>query len=398
MNSTNLTVEKYLKQEGLKPFTDPEQFWSWAQKRAGTSLIRQYQFLLEQRTTGTELGKANFYDFISSHNLSIIANSFEYDLLQDILLWSEPKLPQKGIILELGCHTGLLLRYYALARPDTQVIGIDISEKAIKTARDIANQKGIKNISFYQSDLLKTMDFPFTSVDCIISGRVLSELMTAQFRYQLSWDQISYPPIDEHLDAYAKTALGLCTQKLSPEGSFLITERLSNYDRFNRAWFLTQKTGFTPHKSSITPICWTDVAGKHKTWFFEASKTIETNPSLEPLNLVEIPLLSKGAEVVNDETRLLFNGLLAYQTWLALDRTKISQKVLLNWTGGGEEYIELGKAGSDLRYAFVGNNMGNYLLTLFLSFEREFVNNDINEYINQLLGDGARIISRQNFD
>ena len=131
--------------------------------------------------------------------------------------------------------------------------------------------------------------------------------------------------------------------------------------------------------------------------FFEARKNIDTNLSLKPLNPPEIPLLSKVSELVDDETRILFNGLLAYQTWLALDHSKTSQKVLLNWPGGGEEYIELGKTGSDLGYAFVGNNMGNYLLTLFLKFEIESVKNDINEYINQLLGDGAKI-SRQILD
>jgi SAM-dependent methyltransferase len=393
MKSTNLTIENFLNREGIKFFTNPELFWSWAQKRTGNSTIKQYQDFLEQRSTGYELGKKNFYDFIGTHNLSIVANSFEYELIQNILLWTESKLPQKGIILELGCHSGLLSRFYALIRPDAQVIGIDISKRAITTAREIADQKGINNLTYYQADVLEDMELSLPPVDCIISGRILSELMTAQFRYQTSWDQIAYAPIDEQLDIDAKRALIFCAKKISPSGSLLITERLSNYDRFNRAWLLTQKAGFILEKSSIAPICWTDVAGRHKTWFFEAKKVIDGNPSYKTLSLDEIPLLSKSTEVVNDESRLLLNGYLAYQTWLALDHSKKPQKVRLNLPGGVEEVIEQGKTGSELGYVFIGNTLGNYLLTLFLNFETESVKNDIEEYINQLLKDGAKIRS-----
>lgn len=391
MTDSNLSIEAYFKQEGLKAYTDSKQFWSWANKRIGASLVNQYLFLLEQRAKGEGLGETGFYDFIAPHKIARVANSFELGLLQNILEWVAPKLPQAGTILELGCHTGLLSRYYALARPNARVIGIDISQPAIESAKEIAQEKGINNLSFLQADLLNSQDVLPDPVNCIVSGRVLGELMTAAVRYQQSWDQIAYPPIREDLDSNAKSVLAFCATKISRNGLLLITERFSDYDRLNRIWRLTQLAGLQPSPDSITPVAWTDIAGAHKTWFFEARKANGPLFDFDSLDPLEIPLPSREGEIANDETRILFKGLLAYQTWFSLDHARVHSKSLIRWANGLEEHIELGETGNGLGYAFIGNNIGNYLLTLFLKFELDAVKTDIEEYTKHLLKSGAKI-------
>lgn len=392
MTDLNLSIDKFLKEEGLRQYTDAKQFWSWANQKIGAPLLAQYKSFLEERARGAGIGEQEFYEFIAPANISRIAGSFEFGLLHEILQWVEPKLPHEGVILELGCHTGLLSRFYAISRPNAKVIGIDISQSAINTARELAHEKRIENLSYIQADLLNSpQDFP-VNIDCIISGRILSELMDAKPRFQSSWKEIVYPEIDENLDPEARAVLAFCQKIISPNGTLLVTERLADYDRLNRTWLLAQETGFIPSFESITPITWTDVAGKHQSWFYEACKGAVIQAEPESINPMDVPLPSKEIELVDNETRILIKGLIAYQTWFSIKRSSIQREVLMRWPNGLEEHIELGETENKMGYVFIGNNAGNYLLTLFLRFEHAMVRKDIEEYINHLLNNGAVII------
>lgn len=385
-----IDINKFLHQEGLSPFTNSDIFWKWAEKRAGRSQIIQFQDLLHQRTTGEGKDFDEFYDRISNVNLSIIAASFEYGLLKCILEWVEPRLPENGTIIELGCHSGILTRYYALVRPKVNVIGIDISAKAIQTAQEIAARRKTKNLSFVQCDLLSMDITCLPKADCVISGRVLGELMDRKFRYMTSFDPGSFPPIEDSLDLKTQKAIGKCKGLLSKSGKLLVVERLANFDRLNRLWQMIQKTGFIIDPSRLTPIQWTDVAGNHSTWFFESNTSTDEHPTNLQLTIDEVPVLSKSRELNENETRLFFNGRLAYETWKSVEKTSSKSYALVELSQGGKEYIETDFESSP-GYVFIANNLGEYSLTLFLKSEKGNVEKDMEEYLQQLIKDGANI-------
>lgn len=63
-------------------------------------------------------------------------------------------------ILDVGTGSGCLGITLALEIPEANVVGLDISEKALKVARKNARTLGAKNITFQQSDLLKNYSGP----------------------------------------------------------------------------------------------------------------------------------------------------------------------------------------------------------------------------------------------
>jgi len=64
-----------------------------------------------------------------------------------------PALPESCRLLEIGCASGHHLLPLAATYPDSQFVGIDFSDTAIRTATRIAKEIGLKNITFEHADL-----------------------------------------------------------------------------------------------------------------------------------------------------------------------------------------------------------------------------------------------------
>jgi hypothetical protein len=386
-----MNIENYLRQEGLKPFTDEKRFWRWANNRIGSQATKRFLDLMSQRSTGSLIGDAGLYDFLADPKTSVVSGCFEYGLLVEILKWVEPQLPQEGTIVELGCHTGLLTRFYALARPQAQVIGIDISRQAIETAGQLAQERAINNLAYLIADLRHPDPLPEIKADCVISGRVLSELMTPKRRRRASWKDYEYPNREAPLDRSAEAALAGWSRFMIPEGKLLVTERLGDFDRLNRLWSLVQNAGYRTDLSQVTPVIWQDVAGEHRTWFFGASwPDVEENGPSTTLLPPFVPMIHREAEAGENATRLMLEGLLAWQTWQSLDIRQRGMEGLLRWPAGEEIHYELGMTRGELGYAYVASNTDIHLLTLCLPGELAAVRRDLEEYIRQLQSSGAR--------
>ncbi len=126
-----MNIEEYLRYEGIKQFPNSRSYWNWANGALGTKSAKKLADAMKQRADGDTETEAEFYDFLSRQDIVRAAASFEHALLVQIAYWVEKSLPLQGTVIELGCHTGLLTRYFALARPDLKFVGIDRSEKAI---------------------------------------------------------------------------------------------------------------------------------------------------------------------------------------------------------------------------------------------------------------------------
>jgi SAM-dependent methyltransferase len=384
-----LEIEQYLRQNGVKSFPDPHSYWSWATRTLGPKVGKQLADFMERRAKGDVSQADAFYDLLALPQVAKVAASFEYGLLVQIASWVKNHLPHKGTVIEVGCHTGLLTRFYAQARPDLMFVGVDRSEAAIQTAQKITQDQKTGNLKFETLDLLSDGYPEIEPADCVISGRVIGELMSPILRLRISWQDHRFPPTEANLDMPAKQALRNIQRLLNPGGKLLLTERLSSFDRLNRLWLALQVAGFRPGLETITPVSWMEVSGEHNSWFFQAHA--ETIDEISPLEEQSIAWISRETSAPNGTTRLMLDGILAWQTWQAFPGRKVRLDELLRWPNGEEVHYELGEITPGLRYAYVASNTDVYLLTIFLPQEEAAVTSDLLEYAKRLKLSAARL-------
>lgn len=74
-------------------------------------------------------------------------------------------LPERGRVLDIGCGFGLFALYYAQRSQARSIVGIDLSERRIATARRAASELGLDNARFEIGDArgIQKLD-PFDAV------------------------------------------------------------------------------------------------------------------------------------------------------------------------------------------------------------------------------------------
>jgi SAM-dependent methyltransferase len=76
-------------------------------------------------------------------------------------------------VLEIGCGEGANLIGMAVDLPDSQFVGIDISQSAIDRAVEVATEAGLENITFRQGDVMELIGRP-GECDYVITHGVFS--------------------------------------------------------------------------------------------------------------------------------------------------------------------------------------------------------------------------------
>ena len=61
-------------------------------------------------------------------------------------------LPQRGVILDVGCGFGLFSLYYASVEPERRFLGIDLDGGRITMARAAARRLGLENVTYEEGD------------------------------------------------------------------------------------------------------------------------------------------------------------------------------------------------------------------------------------------------------
>ncbi|MCX6865369.1 MAG: methyltransferase domain-containing protein [Verrucomicrobia bacterium] len=111
--------------------------------------------------------------------------------------------PADARMLEIGCCSGLNLIPLALRWPESRFVGIDLSDQAITTARELAGAAGVSNIEFHTADL-RDFEPGGGGFDCIIAHGFLS-----------------WVPADVQAALFA-----FCRRNLTPEGIATISFNL----------------------------------------------------------------------------------------------------------------------------------------------------------------------------
>ncbi|HVB62420.1 MAG TPA: class I SAM-dependent methyltransferase [Ktedonobacteraceae bacterium] len=95
------------------------------------------------------------------------------------LLPADLQLEQKHAILDIGCGPGEWVLEIAQSLPESQVIGVDISERMIAYAQYCALDHGISNVQFLVMDARQPFSFPDASFDVIHARFITGFLATA---------------------------------------------------------------------------------------------------------------------------------------------------------------------------------------------------------------------------
>lgn len=86
----------------------------------------------------------------------------------------ETESPKSCRVLELGCGNGSNLTWLASSLPDSEFIGIDLSQNHITEARETLGILGLTNTAFHQQDVLEIGEQSYDKFDYIIAHGLFS--------------------------------------------------------------------------------------------------------------------------------------------------------------------------------------------------------------------------------
>ena len=128
---------------------------AWPEKELKTQQYKQYLQLLDQRQQGRPIayitGKKEFWSRDFKVSPDVLIPRPDTELLIELSLKQISNKP-KARLIDLGTGSGAIAITLAAERPDTTVIATDLSNKALKIAKQNAATHQIKNIQFIQSN------------------------------------------------------------------------------------------------------------------------------------------------------------------------------------------------------------------------------------------------------
>jgi SAM-dependent methyltransferase len=228
-------IRSYFRKISLKICENESQFWAHILQKHGRKLkdsLIQALYDREEQENDDE-----FYELKNqSLQLSLDFSSYSGDLYRKYFEWM---LHHKNLkakrILDIGCDNGIVTCFYATLFPESEVVGIDIGENAIKCAWDLAKKLELKNVTFKKMDFLKLgKEFPKEHFQLISSLRSIHEIIGSfpELRY---WS-INELKFEEGGETENK-AFVMMNHLLSRQEGYLITgERLP--DIGSSLWFV----------------------------------------------------------------------------------------------------------------------------------------------------------------
>lgn len=134
--------------------------------KVSKNIEKDYQKLLEGYPIQYLIGYVDFYGYKINVNENVLIPRYETEyLVEKTINYSKKMFDSKLDILDLGTGSGVIS--IALGKKlDSNVTGVDISDKALEVARNNALQNNI-NINFIKSDMLENVTGKY---DIVISN------------------------------------------------------------------------------------------------------------------------------------------------------------------------------------------------------------------------------------
>ncbi len=140
--------------------------------------------------------------------------------------WSEHHPPATRL-LDVGCGAGVLTGAYALALPDTEVVGIDAVPEAVACAQELARRVGAGNVTFAVADFAQLGSGDLGGeFDQLVAVTALGDGgVYPQDRVEGGDPFSSVAEVDGPGQEFTSPALAGLTERLSPGGHVLVFDR-----------------------------------------------------------------------------------------------------------------------------------------------------------------------------
>lgn len=89
-------------------------------------------------------------------------------ILQEVIL------PSNSLIVEIGSSTGYTSIEFALRKPDSRIVGIDVNEASVLQAKEKAKRFEINNLEFYVDEAANIKKIQQLSADLVVMSNVTS--------------------------------------------------------------------------------------------------------------------------------------------------------------------------------------------------------------------------------
>ncbi len=147
-----LILEHYFKLNKLDIFLKRDKILSEDEEMIINEIYKKYK---DDYPLQYILGQWNFYgrDFFVEEG--VLIPRFETEILIEKILDIKEKFNN---ILEIGVGTGIISLTLAMELENCEILGVDISEQAIKLSKKNKEKFGIKNCKFIKSDMFKNIE------------------------------------------------------------------------------------------------------------------------------------------------------------------------------------------------------------------------------------------------
>ncbi len=148
-------------------------FYTWPDKSLSSQEAKAFDALIERRSKGEPIAYIIGIKEFWSHSLKVTRDTLipraDTETLVESVLKLDIEQNKPLSLLELGAGSGAISIALASERPNWQITGVDISQRALEVAQENASRYGYKNIHFIQSNWFSSL-LAESKFDIIVSN------------------------------------------------------------------------------------------------------------------------------------------------------------------------------------------------------------------------------------
>ena len=167
MAELEMRLTEHLRRYGLRHFDD-DTYWEWASEKLGKKRGSTVEKLRAPSAGGNETPteRLRFYDYIADIAVGGPVYSQQTDDIAQATHTVTEVIAGCERVLDLGCAVGYATTWFAIAGgAERDVLGVDVSRRAVEVARTMAQQIGVRNARFVEMDIDRELPSgPFDAV------------------------------------------------------------------------------------------------------------------------------------------------------------------------------------------------------------------------------------------
>jgi SAM-dependent methyltransferase len=151
-----IDVEKFCDRAGIVRHRGAMEFWNALETSTDRAVAADVEGVLTRRRHGVSTDADVDLLFGSLERLRLTLDA----VAPHSVPWLDALatvVPGDAEVLDLGCGGGVVACFLAMTRPDRAVVGVDRSDVCLRTARSLASDLGLANVTFVQGDI-ETVD------------------------------------------------------------------------------------------------------------------------------------------------------------------------------------------------------------------------------------------------